>query len=75
MTHILTIGDPALDELRRQLREGEITLEQYKAAFRTLPQPDEHACDTPGCNRTAHSVQRGRALCAVCGLTERNSRR
>jgi hypothetical protein len=74
MTHIL-VGDPALEELRRQLRDGEITYPQYKAALRTLPEPDERVCDTPGCNRTAHSVQRGRALCAVCGLTDRNARR
>ena len=74
MTHIIT-PTLTLDELRRQLRETEITYHDYKIALRTLPQPDEQLCDAAGCTRVAHSVQRGRALCAACAMRERNERR
>ena len=74
MTHIIT-PDLALEELRRQLRENEITYHDYKVALRTLPQPDEQLCAAEGCTRPAHSIERGRALCAVCAMRERNTRR
>lgn len=74
MTHLLTT-DPALEELRRQLRDGEITYPQYKAALRTLPEPEERLCDTTGCLRTADRMERGKALCSVCAMIARNARK
>lgn len=74
MTHFLTT-DPALEELRRQLRDGEITLFDYKRARATLVEPAPVMCATPGCTREAHSVERGVPHCAVCGPKARNGRR
>jgi hypothetical protein len=74
MTHILQ-PDIALEELRRQLRDGEITYQQYKVALRTLPEPDERLCDTTGCLRTADRMDRGKALCSVCAMVARNARK
>lgn len=71
--HIL-MSDMPLEELRRQLRDGEITYSQYKTALRVLPEPAPVMCAN-GCGREAHSIERGRAVCAVCGLVRRNARR
>jgi hypothetical protein len=67
--HLLT-PDPALEELRRQLRDGEITYVQYKAALRTLPEPGERMCQRERCNRPALVVEDGVALCGVCQRLE-----
>ena len=73
--HLLTQTDAPLEELRRQLRERLITMDQYKVALRTLPEPPIVMCATPGCTREAHSIERGTPVCAVCGLKARNGRR
>jgi len=73
--HLLTQTDQPLEELRRQLRENEVTYAQYKAALRELPEPPPVMCATPGCNREAHSIERGVPVCAVYGLKARNGRR
>lgn len=74
MTYIFT-AHPALEELRRQLRENEITRDQYKAAERALVEPEPTLCDTEGCGREAYTVERGKRRCAVCGLKARAARR
>ena len=75
MTHILQ-PTVTLEELRRQLRENEITLYAYKQAERAaMVEPEAEACSTDGCNRDASRIERGRALCAVCAQVERNKRR
>lgn len=56
-----------IDELRRQFEAGEITEQEYTALRQTQPEPAERLCES--ClRRPAHSIQRGRALCGVCGL-------
>lgn len=75
MTHLIATSHPALEELRRQLRENEITRDQYKAAERGLVEPEPTLCDTEGCGREASRIERGRTLCAVCGLKARTARR
>lgn len=74
MTHLI-VADPALDELRRQLRDGEITLYDYKKARATLTEPAPQLCATPGCTREAHAIERGKPTCAVCGMRARNARK
>jgi len=74
MMHLITQTDAPLEELRRQLREHEITYDQYKTAFRTLPEPAETLCDVCK-HRPAFVVQRGQRCCSVCALVERNKRR
>ena len=71
MAHLLQ----PTDELRRQFEAGEISREFYEAWRATLPEPAGRLCETPRCTRPAHVIQRGRALCAVCGLVERSKRR
>jgi len=74
MTHLLIQSDPALDELRRKLRESEITYAQYKADLRTLPEPPTVWCET--CKRRpASQLSRGVATCEVCALQARTARR
>jgi len=67
--------DPALEELRRQLRDNEITLYDYKRARAQLTEPPERQCDTPGCHRTADRMDRDKALCSACAMIARNKRR
>ena len=74
MTHLI-IPDPALEELRRQLRENEITLHDYKRARALLIEPAPVLCSTPGCGREAHTIERGQGVCGVCGLRARSQRR
>jgi hypothetical protein len=73
MTYLI-IPNPGLEELRRQLRESEITYAQYRATLRTLPEPPPVLCAT-GCGREAHSIERGKPLCGMCGLQARSRRR
>ncbi len=62
------------DELRRQFEAGEIDREYYEAMRRTQVEPAERVCEV--CKkRPALVIQRGRTLCAVCGLVARNRRR
>lgn len=68
MTHLLII-----DELRRQYEMGEITQAEYEAARET--KWEDVGCSVTKCTRTAFVLQRGRPLCAVCALVERNKRR
>jgi hypothetical protein len=70
MTHLLPV-----DELRRQFDAGEIDRDYYEAMRSTQPEPGPKKCSTPGCTREAHSIQRGRPVCAVCGIKARNARR
>lgn len=70
MPHILPI-----DELKRQLDAGEIDQAYYERMRGTQADPPPPVCATPRCTRPAFIVQRGRPLCALCGLVERNRRR
>ena len=60
------MSDLALEELRRQLRDSEITYQEYKQALRTIPEPGETRCQRPRCNRPALIVRDGVALCSSC---------
>lgn len=68
-------SDPALEELRRRLRDGEITYSDYKADLRTLPEPPIVWCET--CKRRPASQlnNRGVATCEICALQARTARR
>ena len=79
MMHLMS--DPFLDSaraLKRARDAGEIGQEQYQRMFNAIAaaaESDARICETDGCGRAAYIIQRGRALCAVCALMERNKRR
>jgi hypothetical protein len=63
-----------VDELRRQFEAGEITREAYETMRSTKPEPAARLCDV--CQkRPAHCMDRGCAVCGVCGLIAANRRR
>lgn len=73
--HLLIQSDPALDELRRKLREGDITYAQYKATLPTLPEPPIVWCEACKRRPASHTNNRGVATCEVCALQARTARR
>lgn len=61
-----------LSEYYRQWRAGEITTEEYKAAYLQIDQAysKETLCDN-GDKRIAQQLLGGRALCGVCIMRDR----
>jgi hypothetical protein len=69
----LIAPDPALEELRRQLRENEITMFAYKKAAAGLVEPSPPNC-ARGCGREASRIESGVPVCEVCATVARRRR-